>query len=49
MLFFCIADKAAGIDNDDICLIFIIHEGIALFPEDSQHFFRIDKVLITAQ
>ena len=32
-----------------IGLILIIDKGVSLFSEDSQHFFRIHKVFITAQ
>ena len=43
------ADRKKLYGTSKQSLIFIIHEGIALFPEDSQHFFRIHKVFITAQ
>ena len=46
-LLFGITDKRAGINYDNICFILVVCELIMSFMEHSQHFLRIDKILVT--
>ena len=54
-LFLRIVDKAAGVDDDDIRLIFIIGHldrlsvKCAGIPDHSKHEFRIYQILVTAK
>ena len=44
-----IADKAAGIDEDDIRLSLVIGKRDAHVPDQTQHLFRIYQVFIASQ
>ena len=42
-------DKAAGIHDDHICLLFIVRQVIISLADEPEHLFRIHAVFITAQ
>ena len=43
-----VIDEAAGIDNDDLRLFFIIRKGVAVFRQACQHLLCIHQILVTA-
>ena len=47
--FLGVIDKAAGIDDNYICLCLIVGEGKAFFTQKTNHHLRIHKIFITAK
>ena len=44
-----VMDKAACVDNDDICFHLVIHQRKTVLPKNAEHDFGIHKVFVTAQ